>query len=138
MPHICSFVNGVVAEMGRSHLSKLLRRKFGEVDAKPPVKRSAIVTTDSAHGGGIAGKRRKNLPGLLHRPHDNHGEAFIDLDEVLAGHATAYASLVGTLSNSSMAMRLRNMQQEGGSDDEDEKEEVWTTGMDYATMEISS
>ena len=102
-------VSQVLFRMGRSHLVKLIRQR---------AKDDALVVKRSATGGGKDNaKRCKTLPHVPAKPHE---DALVDLDHELAGHASAYASLVGTLSNSSMAMRLRKMQQEGDSEEEEQ------------------
>ena len=98
--------------MGRSHLGKLIRQR---------TKDEAVIVKRSATGGGRGNaKRCKTLPHVPAKPRE---DALADLDQELAGHASAYASLVGTLSNSSMAMRLRKMQQEGDSEEEEQSME---------------
>ena len=95
--------------MGRSRLIKLLRQR---------AKDDPLTVKRSATGGNETAKRCKPIPRVT--PHE---ETLVDMDQVLQGQASAYASLIGTLSSSSLAMRLRKMQQDGDSDEEEEEED---------------
>ena len=116
--------------MGRSSLGKLICLKSKDDGA--PAKRS----TPHAGGGNAVKKQKRSSSkaGKAKPPYGGGAPAaqeapsVIDMEQVLAGHASAYASLVGGLSSSSSAMKLRKMEQDGENDDEEEEGEEMDEG----------